>query len=140
MGILRQQLNAEISALGNADASIDIGQLGADLSQMATYTNQLATQIQAFKQSAAYTADAQTAAQLDNWLAFAEAWLSSTAATVANLPSDLADYLEGQIQHVTTDALGATLPLIAGVALIAGLAIFGAKKAEGTRTYRKYVA
>ncbi len=136
MGQLRQRINAELNNVSNADAVVDYNQLGADLHQMDTYTAALQGAIDAFKASPAYRGDAQTAAMLNNWLAFIADWGSSTLQAIAQLPTDAANYLGTQAGNMGKAAIGGAIPwVLGGVALIYAL-----KFAETSRTYRKVVA
>ena len=136
MGQLRQRINNELNGVSSADASLNVDQLVADLRQMESYQQQLQAAITAYQQSPAYSADAQTAAMLNNWLAFIQAWASSVGQAIAQLPTDLANYIGSQISNVGMAAIGASVPWLIGGALVLWLVV----EAEKTRTYRKVVA
>jgi hypothetical protein len=155
MGQLRQRLNAELAAVSNADAVVDVDQVLADVQQMNAYAQQLPGAIAAFRASSAYKDDAATAAELSNWLAFAADWAGSTLAAVPgvllNAPTTVANYISQQLQGIADaltnalnrasgDALKAVEPLLIGGAVLLGGVLLFTRQAERTRTYRKYVA
>jgi hypothetical protein len=146
---LRQRLGTELdtlaSAASNADApAFDFAGMASDAEELEGLHAQLVGAIALYKASPAYQADATTAAMLDNWLAFSGEWAS---ATLGAIPAGVIDAAKG-----TTDALAAILanttqsvfkgltPLILGLVVLGGLALYAVRQGEKTRTYRRYVA
>jgi hypothetical protein len=143
MGYLRQQIDATLGNVANADINMsdaDLNTLQANVQQMAQYAIQLPALIAAAKALPEYRTDAQTAGELNNWLAFLQSWAGSSVAVLGMLPTDLANYLGQQIANIgkaaTGAATGIAFSLLPLVAIVLGVAYF----AEQSRTYRKVVA
>jgi hypothetical protein len=153
MGQLQQTIDAELNQVSNADVDMsdaDFATLQSNLQQMNTYAQQLPALVAAAKSLPEYSSDAATASELNNFLAFAQAWAGSTIAIVAQLPTDTANYLSGQLQgiasatgsalnSVSSNLLKGIAPLlVGGVALALGL-LWYTQQAERTRTGRALV-
>lgn len=59
---------------------------------------------------------------------------------IAAIPKALIDAIADVLSHAGGAAVKSVLPWVLGIAGLAALVIFGAKQAEQTRTYRRYVA
>lgn len=154
MGMLRQQIHATLSKVSNADAVVtdaDLSALMDNLQQMATYAAQLPQLVARAKALPEYANDAQTAAELTNWLGFVRDWAGQVVGVLQMLPADVAAWGSDQLGRIADSAgkainrtsqalLFGLSPLVLGAIAIGALLIVGAKKAEGTRTYRRYVA
>ncbi len=143
MGQLRQRITAALANVANADSDVDVDQLMRDIQQMQSYAQQLPALIAAAKQLPEYVTDARTAAELNNWLAFLQDWAGSTFSAIGALPTDVANYLGGQIAGIgkaAGDALSGTVWSLAKVfvpiAIVLGGAIWLTRQAERTQTGR----
>lgn len=155
MPAVRARIAQQISNVSNADATFDPQGLANDVQTLDSLTGQLAHAIADFKASPAGQADAQTAAIIDNYLAFAQEWARETRDAVGAMLGSVVDTTTSagvSVAKKITDALGSILAntgkslgaglwpwLLGGVGLFA-LLLYGVRQAERTRSYRRYVA
>ena len=116
---------------------------------------QLVAAIANYKASPAYQADAATAAMLDTWLFKSADWASAalgaipagvgkvvdaTTGALVDLAKRITDALAAILANTTKSAFAGLTPLVLGLVVLGGLALYAVRQGEKTRTYRRYVA
>lgn len=146
-GRLQKQVNIQIANVSNADAAFDYPLLVSRVQQLAVYHLQFRDLVAQFRNSPAYQADAQLAATLQNWGILSQNWANSilaalvgTADAVVGGARDGLNTVVNAAGDVAQNTVWTVLKSLAPVGLAAVLLYFGVRKAERTRTYRRYVA
>lgn len=137
---LRQQADNLMNQVSDAsNDTVDVNQLTAIMQQIAQYTAQFAQVAAQRTAQNPYALGWTDQAVLDvgNW---AQGFLTALPNAVAALPNALVDAISQIVANAGKAAGNAISPWVIGAVALGAVVLFGARKAETTRTYRKYVA
>lgn len=136
---LRNYFNGQLSLVSNADGSPDLQGMTQAVQSIASLQGQFKTIAarRAATNPYALTGLDATVEAIGTW---AQNALNALPSALAAVPDALVNALAQVVRNTGTSAVSAFSPLLIGAAVVGAALIFGAKQAETTRTYRKYVA
>ena len=137
MAPITLRVNAAISGVSNADATVDMNALASDITALQGMHVEFYNLVQQWQATNPYAADLKLAT---NYLAFLAEWarsvLAALPAAAVDVPNAVLDGLGNIVSHGGQVAFTSMLPWLA----VGGAALYFLSYAEKSRTYRKVVA
>lgn len=137
MAPIQQRINRAVSGVSNADATVDMDSLAADVIQLQGMHAEFYNLVQQWKGANPYAHDLNLA---NDYLAFLADWaqgmIQAIPETIAAVPNAVVDGLGNIASHGGQVAFGAILPWLA----VGGAVLVFLKYAEKSRTFNKVVA